>query len=373
MSNQTLKIMTSTLSLRFLKLAGCLILIAGSVSGEAPAAAQSMPAGTATIKSDWRAKVDLIKERMATRPKASETFHEIEPNDIFFPGDADDAKPEHSFGKLANFPRDAQNVEQWYLLQIPDTYEELAKQPWFSIRVLYVSAGCGGGSQQIFDPAKEFASDGYDPQDGFWISNEHVWAALIESQVNNALPGMSIAIDDSTSFYSNADFRGLNRRLLAAREKLGASGRVSPGEPYFLVFAKYCAERSIAASFPGFPEPFYPPAPPPPPPVSISYYYRVQLPPGASSALIGTFYHKLICDRKPIPVAGPDCLPQPATGGTAIRLRAAIGANHLFAVKINNVWKAGRFQPEPINIFSELDVFAPGSSPPVIKLNFPEN
>jgi hypothetical protein len=374
MSNQTFKNVTSPLSVRYLKFAVCLILTAGIFSGEAPAAAQTSLTGTASPKSDWRAKVDLVKEKMATRLTAYPEFQEIAPNDIFFPGDADEAKPEHSFGKIANFPRDVQTVEQWYLGQIPDKYEEAAEQPWFSIRALYISAGCGGSSRQIFDPAKEFASDGYDPQGGFGISDEHVWAALIESQINNSLPGMSVAIDDFTSFYSDTDFRALNRRLLEAREKLGATGRESPGEPYFLVFAKYCAERSVAARFPGFPAPVYPPSPPPPSPYLLSYYYRVQLPAGASSALIGTMFHKLVCDQKRIPIAGPSCLPQPASDGAAIRLRAAIGANHLFAVKIGNVWKTGRFQPETINIFSDQDVFAPGPSlVPVVKLNILEN
>lgn len=233
-----------------------------------PAAAQDSTGEPPAAQIDGeRASIEVLKEGMLQRRGDPEwTFVGMRPSQVFFPGDFDTFKTSQlrdfgggpAFERIAAYPRDVQNVERWYLAQIPDLYEEVQRDDSETVKVLYLP-GCDEPQKSEVAkilPGEAALSDDFTEQQWF---RARVEAAMAQAGIERSDLEIDIAVS------SPDDLRRLNRHLLAAAMEANDDGDDDYSLPQGpLVLKRYCGEPSAAVKFPGMVEPPPPPSPPPP-------------------------------------------------------------------------------------------------------------
>ena len=292
-----------------------------------------------------RASIEVLKEGMLQRQGDPEwTFISMRPSEVFFPGDRApfsasglrDYWRRPAFEKVADYPRDVQTVERWYLNQIPDLYEEVPRDDDQTVKVLYLP-GCDEPEKS--DIARVLPGEAAESND---FTEEQWFRARVETAMAQA--GIERSEIEANIDSSPEGLRRLNRHLLAsvAEEINDEDETETPAAP--LVLKRYCGAASEAAKFPGVFEAEPPPPPPPPPPAPAPYvatrYFFIDLPQGMATAKVGRGIDARRCRQRNLPLQS--CLAITADESSAIKFIAE--GRHVFIGKLNGTWTGGNFE-----------------------------
>lgn len=337
-----------------------------------PAQAQSVTAD-GPISAD-RAMIDLLKDRLRKLPSAPDRrFVEVPVSDVFFPVDAlpDQAAELRKMGyaSIKDHPRLVARIEEGFLKQIPDDYDDLPREETDHLRVLYLRTCSLRG---LMDEAEnQFSGDAVAygdikawqiEQANFELALEAAFKAPLAEEDQVMLAGESNRYLDGG--VADEDLRKINRAIVRALTEEEAA---EEGELPVLILRGPCIDdfRQETTAFPGVSAPLLPPDPPPPPsPYHPQKYFAVAWPAGASQVLVGRGMEGLLCSRRNLAWESTACGFKPAGNKAALALRRH--GRHVYVARIGSQWAKGQFDVNSAVLF-ELPL-TPGESPPVVTL-----
>lgn len=339
-----------------------------------PALAQDPPYQPPPIDRD-EAQIAVLMEAMRAKPGSVEwSFVKLLPEEVFFPGDIPAFAANSDYDRVGRYPRDVQRVEQWYLSQIPDLYEELSLEADKPVQVLYLR-GCSGsfsGDLEALMPGEAALPGDFGSRQ--WniarLGTALEQAGLVTPD-GDADIDMS-ALEDDMWNPTPETLRRVNRRLLALVAEPGEEGQTELKAPLPIVLLDYCGLPSRSAQLPGvLPEPGAAPPPAPQPSPPSERFYFVRPPAGMASVKLLRGVQAKACQIRKLPLQDARCESVSAAGNVPVRFVAP--NTHHFVGKLGDQWVKGRYEVAYAQTREGAPLLPPGASPdqmgyPVIPL-----
>lgn len=340
--------------------------------------AQAQPDDTVGTEADGsvsldRAIVNLLKDRLRNLPPGIERrLVDVPARDVFFPVDSlpADAATLRAMGytSIQDSPRLTSKIEEHYLAQIPDDYNDLPRLETDKVRVLYLRT-CNR-YEAVRKAAMQFRSEAVEDGDiAVWHVEQANFELALEAVAGSDLDAgedlaqLFMSGTSSSSGISDDNLRKLNRLLVRALTDDKADADTGAQALPVLVLRGPCvtALSPVKSLFPGLIT--IPPLPVPVGGGGYAYappkYFAVSWPVGASQVLVGRGIEGMLCSQRSLPWESSKCGFKPAGNRTALAARA-IG-RHVFVARIGSKWARGQFDVSGAVLFGEN--LPPGQMP----------